>query len=289
MADRNQLLPASRQDMRRSYRPGGKFRHGLGEVPAMANRVALITGAGGGLGSSSARLLMRDGCSIVGIGRSAEPLDRLRADLEPHGEIVTAQIDVTSQEGPQKAVQLALDSFGRLDVLVNNAGIGYPKPIDETTDEIADLFIDSHLRSAFRFARDSAAVMGPGSAIVNIHSCMGLRGRHGGGIYTAVKSAISGLTWQFAAEYGPKGIRTNAVAPGVIATDMSAGRMGNSFFERHMLETVPMPYTTGKPDDIGEAVAYLASDKASFVNGHVLVVDGGWSTTHYLNDAALSR
>lgn len=256
----------------------------------MVDRVALITGAGGGLGSAGARCLMREGVAIVGIGRSAEPLELLKSQLsELGGPLVTDQIDVTSTEGPQRAVQLALDSFGRLDILVNNAGIGYPKPIKDTSDELADQFIDSHLRSSFRFARDAAAVMGPGSAIINIGSCMGLRGRPGGGIYTAVKAAISGLTWQLAAEYGPRGIRCNAIAPGVIATDMSAGRMGNPVFERHMLETVPLPNTTGKPEDIGEAVVYLSSSRANFVNGHVLVVDGGWSTTHYLNDAALSR
>lgn len=255
----------------------------------MVNRVALITGAGGGLGSATARCLMRDSVAVVGIGRSAEPLERLKAQLSGLGPIVTAQIDVTSTEGPGKAVQLALDSFGRLDVLVNNAGIGYPQPIKDTTDELLDLFVNSHLRSSFRFAREAAAVMGPQSAIVNIASCMGLRGRPGGGIYTAVKAAIVGLTWQLAAEFGPSGIRANAVAPGVIASNMSAGRMGNPVFERHMLETVPLPNSTGKPEDIGEAVAYLASSRASFVNGHVLVVDGGWSTTHYLNQAALSR
>jgi NAD(P)-dependent dehydrogenase (short-subunit alcohol dehydrogenase family) len=232
---------------------------------------------------------MRDGTAIVGIGRSAEPLERLKSELAGKGEIVTAQIDITSADGPTKAVKLALSTFGRLDVLVNNAGIGYPKPIKDTTDELMDLYIDSHLRSSFRFAREAATVMGPGSAIVNIASCMGLRGRPGGGIYTAVKAAIVGLTWQQAAELGPLGIRSNAVAPGVIATAMSAGRMGNAVFERHMLETVPLPYATGTPDDIGEAVAYLSSSRAKFINGHVLVVDGGWSTTHYLSDAALSR
>jgi NAD(P)-dependent dehydrogenase (short-subunit alcohol dehydrogenase family) len=131
--------------------------------------------------------------------------------------------------------------------------------------------------------------MGPGSAIVNITSCMAHRGRPGGGIYTAVKAALVGLTWQQASEFGPLGIRCNAVSPGVIQTAMSAGRMGNQVFERYMLETVPLPNTTGTPDDIGEAVAYLASPRAKFVNGHVLVVDGGWSTTHYLNNAALTR
>jgi NAD(P)-dependent dehydrogenase (short-subunit alcohol dehydrogenase family) len=232
---------------------------------------------------------MRDGAAVIGIGRSAEPLEKLKAALSGKGEIITAQIDVTAKDGAAQAVKLAMSTFGRLDVLVNNAGIGYPKAIKDTTDEIMDEFIDSHLRSSFRFGREAATVMGPGSAIVNITSCMAHRGRPGGGIYTAVKAALVGLTWQQASEFGPLGIRCNAVSPGVIQTAMSAGRMGNQVFERHMLETVPLPNTTGTPDDIGEAVAYLASPRAKFVNGHVLVVDGGWSTTHYLNNAALTR
>lgn len=255
----------------------------------MADRVALITGAGGGLGSSAAACLMRDGVAIMGIGRSAEPLEKLKADLAGKGEIATAQIDVTDEDGPRRAIELALSSFGRLDVLVNNAGIGYPKSIVETTDEMADAFIGSHLRAPFRFAREAARVMTAGSAIINLSSCMGLRGRPGGGIYTAVKTAVMGLTWQLAAELGPQGIRSNAIAPGVIATEMSAGRIGNPVFERHMLETVPLPYPMGTPDDIGEAVAYLSSARAKFINGHVLVVDGGWSSTHYLSEAALTR
>lgn len=255
----------------------------------MADRVALITGAGGGLGSAAAACLMRDGVAIVGIGRSAAPLDALTGSLAGQGEIATTRIDVTADDAPARAVAFALETFGRLDILVNNAGIGYPKPIVDTTDDMADAFIASHLRAPFRFAREAASVMTPGSAIINISSCMGLRGRPGGGIYTAVKTAVIGLTWQLAAELGPRGIRSNAVAPGVIATEMSAGRMGNTAFERHMLETVPLPCPTGTPDDIGEAVAYLASNRAKFINGHILVVDGGWSSTHYLNNTALTR
>jgi NAD(P)-dependent dehydrogenase (short-subunit alcohol dehydrogenase family) len=255
----------------------------------MIERVALITGAGGGLGSSAAKCLAREGVAIVGIGRSREPLDALERAMNGQGEVVTGQIDVTSQDGPKRAVELALSSFGRLDILVNNAGIGYPKRIEDTDDALLDAFIDSHLRSTFRFGREAVKVMSEGSAIVNIASSMGLRGRPGGGIYTAVKAAVVGLTWQFAAEFGPRGIRCNAIAPGVIATDMSAGRMGNPFFERHMLETVPLPFATGVPDDIGEAVAYLASSRAKFINGQVLAIDGGWTTTHYLNDDAIAR
>lgn len=255
----------------------------------MADRVALITGAGGGIGSATVECLMRDGVSIVGIGRSAEPLEKLRDRMQGMGEMAIGQVDVTQDDAPSRAVELAMDKFGRLDVLVNNAGVGAPKWIADTSDALADEFIAVHLRAPMRFSREVVKVMTPGSAIINIASCMGLRARPRGGMYTAVKAALGALTWQLACEFGPKGIRSNAVAPGVIETPMGATVAGNKFLERLMLETVPLPTPTGQPEDIGEAVAFLSSARAKFINGQILAVDGGWSTTHYLNDAALER
>lgn len=254
----------------------------------MARKVALITGAGGGLGSAMSLALARQDVAIVGTGRRTEPLDALKAALAGF-EVATLAQDMTGKDAPAEAVDFALSTFGRLDYLVNNAGPGYPKPTVETSDEMLDLFIDGHLRAPFRFARDAYGKMSEGGCIVNISSIAALRGRAGMGIYAAVKAAQVGLTQQLATEFVGRKIRCNAVAPGVIATDMSAGRMDDPRFRRLMVETVPNDPPVGSPEDIGSAVAYLCSPAARFINGHVLVVDGGWSTTHYLSDDALSR
>lgn len=255
----------------------------------MTRRVALITGVGGGLGSAAAEALMRSDIAVVGTGRTAAPLAELAERLAPLGEIATIQQDMTLPASPAEAVEFAISTFGRLDYLVNNAGPGYPKPAIETTDEMLDLFIDGHLRAPFRFCREAYPKMTPGGAIVNISSIAALRGRPGMGIYAAVKAALIGLTQQLATEFVDRKIRCNAIAPGVIATAMSAGRMDVPLFRRMMIETVPNDPPVGKPSDIGDAVAYLCSPSAGFINGHTMVIDGGWSTTHYLSPEALER
>lgn len=255
----------------------------------MATQVALITGAGGGLGSAAAEALMRKGIAVVGTGRSAEPLAALTEKLAPLGKIATISQDMTLPDSPAQAVDFAISTFGRLDFLINNAGPGYPKPAIETTDELLDLFIDGHLRAPFRFCREAYPRMAAGGGIVNISSIAALRGRPGMGVYAAVKAALIGLTQQLATEFTERKIRCNAIAPGVIATAMSAGRMDVPLFRRMMIETVPNDPPVGKPSDIGDAVAYLCSPSASFINGHTMVIDGGWSTTHYLSPEALQR
>lgn len=259
----------------------------------MTKKVAIITGAGGGLGSAIAMHLACNGVAIVGTGRTMEPLEKLQKNFESvfntHDNLAILQQDMTMDHAPTEGVEFALKTFGRLDFLINNAGVGYPKPLDQTSDDLIDLFINSHLRSPARYAREALKTIGPGGAIINITSCLALRGRPGVGIYAAAKAGLIGLTKQIAAEFGPRGIRCNAVAPGVIETDMSAGKMDSIPFRRTMLETIPLPYSTGRPSDIGAAVAFLCSDDARFINAQVLTVDGGWSETHYLNDEALSR
>ena len=255
----------------------------------MNRQVALITGVGGGLGSATAEALIRNGIAVVGTGRSAEPLAALTGKLSPLGEIATFQQDMTLADSPAEAIEFAISTFGRLDFLVNNAGPGYPKPTVETTDEMLDLFIDGHLRAPFRFCREAYPRMTEGGGIVNISSIAALRGRPGMGIYAAVKAALIGLTQQLATEFVERRIRCNAIAPGVIATAMSAGRMDVPLFRRMMIETVPNDPPVGKPSDIGDAVAYLCSPSANFINGHTMVIDGGWSTTHYLSPEALER
>ena len=250
-------------------------------------KVAIITGAGTGIGLSTARLLAARGVAIVAIGRRIEPLEALAAEVRGQAEVLTLSMDVTAKDSAQTAVSRALGRFGRLDYLVNNAGLGKPAPVHETTDEILDLFLDIHLRTPFRFCREALPAMKSGASIVNLSSTFGILGGLRGGAYSAAKAGVIGLTKHMAAQYGAQGIRTNVVAPGVTETPMTAYNWNNERFRRMHFEMTPMNRTC-KPEDVGEAIVFLLSDAAGFINGQVIAVDGGWTTTKYIAEEALS-
>ncbi|MBA4222541.1 MAG: oxidoreductase [Methylobacterium sp.] len=237
-------------------------------------KTVLVTGAAQGIGRATAERFIASGHALVATDISAQALDDLRS-LAPERIVVLVQ-DITADPAPKEAVDLAVARFGRLDVLVNNAGVGRPRPIHETDDDGIDRFLDINVRAQIRFCREALGVMKSGAAIVNIASIFGLRGNAGAGVYSVSKAAMIGLTRQMAADYGPSGIRVNAVAPGLIKTPLTADRIDNDpAFRRQMVETTPFP-RVGTPDDIAAAVHFLASEDAGFIAGHTLVVDGGW-------------
>jgi meso-butanediol dehydrogenase/(S,S)-butanediol dehydrogenase/diacetyl reductase len=248
--------------------------------------VALITGATGDLGRAIALHLSRKGIAIIGTGRSAEGLARLRAELGT-ARVETLQQDVTHVSAPNDAIALARREFGRLDFLVNNAGIGKPKPVHETTDEIFDEYMNVHLKATFRFCREALGLLGPDSGIVNIASTFGLIGGMRGGAYSAAKAGVIGLTLHMAAQYGAQGIRSNAVAPGVFRSAMTEYAWHTERFKRMNFEMTPAT-RTGTVDDVAATVAFLCSAQASFINGQVIAIDGGWSATKYLSEDAVS-
>jgi 3-oxoacyl-[acyl-carrier protein] reductase len=240
-------------------------------------QVVLVTGAAQGIGRAIADRFLRDGFCVVAIDRNAAGLEI----FSNNEKAATAALDVTAADAPAKAVALAQERFGRLDFLVNNAGIGNSKPVHLTSDEELDRFIAVNLRSVFRFAREALGAMQPGAAIVNVASTFGLMGNPSSSSYATTKAAVVGLTRQMAGDYGPKGIRVNAVAPGVIRTPLIEERLGMPAFRRLMVDTTPFP-RIGTPQDVAGAVRFLCSEDAGFVNGHVLVIDGGWSATNYV-------
>jgi len=250
-------------------------------------KVALITGAGTGIGLATARLLAARGVSIVAIGRRIGPLETLAAEVRGQADVLTLPMDVTGGDAAQMAIARAASRFGRLDYLVNNAGLGKPAPVHETPDELLDLFLDIHLRTPFRFCREALAVMKAGAAIVNLSSTYGIVGGLRGGAYSAAKAGVIGLTKHMAAQYGPSGIRSNVVAPGVTETPMTAYNWNNERFRRMNFEMTPMNRTC-TAEDVAQAIVFLLSDAAGFINGQVLAVDGGWTTTKYLSEEALA-
>lgn len=245
-------------------------------------KVAIITGAGSGIGLATAKMLSAEGVVIVGVGRSKDKLATLEAEIGDPGKVLAVSADVTDPAAPKAIVQAALDRFGRIDFLVNNAGLGSPKPLDETDDATLDEFLDVMLVAPFRLCRDVIGHMGEGSSIVNVTSTYAHIGGRRGGAYSAAKGGLKSLTEHMACEYGPRGIRSNCVAPGVTKTDMVAHRFDDEAFKRTNVETTPYP-RIANPEDIASVITFLCMPGSEMINGQSIVVDGGWTNTKYLS------
>ncbi len=250
-------------------------------------QTAIITGAGSGIGLGTAIKLHEMGMAIVGVGRDPAKLANLEKAIGDPARLATLSIDVTHKEAPQRIVELALGRFGRIDFLVNNAGAGSPKPLDETDDETLDGFLDLMLKAPFRLAREVIPHLGPGSGIVNVTSTFAMIGGRRGGAYSAAKGGLKSLTEHMACEYGPRGIRSNCVAPGVTMTDMVRHRFEDETFRRNNVETTPYP-RLAEVEHVASTIAFLCSPGAELINGQSIVVDGGWTRTKYLSPRALT-
>jgi len=253
---------------------------------ASGKPVVLITGASAGIGEAVVRRFAAGGFRIVALARRQERLTQLAGQFSATTGIETLATDVTAADAPQRAVQLAMKAFGRLDCLVNNAGSGRWAPLHETDDAMMDEVIDISLKAPFRFSREALGVMKPGSSIINVGSVYGLLGGLNGGIYCAVKAGMIGMTQALAVQYGASGIRANVVAPGVIKTDMTKDFWDTAGFQRTNQEMTPFD-REGTVEDVANAVHFLASAEGSYINGQTLALDGGWSTTKFLRHDAL--
>ena len=250
-------------------------------------QVAIVTGASSGIGFGCAVKLAEAGMAVLGAGRDHERLAELEEAVGDPDRIATLAVDLTAAEAPARIVDAAVSRWGHIDFLINNAGVGSPKPLHETDDESLDYFLGLMLRAPFRLARDVLPHMGPGSAIINVTSTFAVVGGMRGGAYSAAKGGLTALTGHIACQYGAEGIRCNAVAPGVTLTPMVATRLEDERFRK--INTEMTPHTRlGTVDDIASTVAFLCSPGGAFINGQTIVVDGGWSSTKYLSDFALN-
>lgn len=253
------------------------------EQPAeSAQKVAVITGASSGIGLGCAQKMAEAGIAIVGISRSPDKLRKLDSAIADPDKLVTLAVDVTDEDAPRKIVDLAIQRWGRIDFLINNAGIGSPRPLHDTDDANLDHFLSVMLRAPFRISREALPHMPSGSAIINITSTFAVTGGLKGGAYSAAKAGLTGLTLHIACQYGAQGIRANAVAPGVIHTAMTEERLKDEAFRRMNVEMTPH-VRLGTVEDVASTVAFLCSPGGSFINGQTIVVDGGWTSTKYLS------
>lgn len=250
-------------------------------------QVAIVTGASSGIGLGCATKLAEMGMAVVGTGRDRSRLAELEAAVGDSDRVATLAVDLTDDDAPRRLVDLAVDRWGHIDFLINNAGVGSPKPLHETDDETLDYFLGLMLRAPFRLAREVLPHMGPGSAIINVTSTFAVVGGLRGGAYSAAKGGLTALTTHIACQYGAAGIRCNAVAPGVTVTPMVEKRLEDERFRKINTEMTPHQ-RLGRIDDIASTIAFLCSPGGSFINGQTIVVDGGWSSTKYLSEFALS-
>jgi NAD(P)-dependent dehydrogenase (short-subunit alcohol dehydrogenase family) len=250
-------------------------------------QIAIVTGASSGIGFGCAVKLAQMGMAVLGTGRDAEKLNALEKAIGEPQRVATLAIDLTHDDAPKRIVEAALSRWGRIDFLVNNAGVGKPKPVHETDDQMLDEFLGLMLRAPFRLTREVLPHMKSASAIINVTSTFAVIGGLRGGAYSAAKGGMTALTQHIACQYGASGIRCNAVAPGVIPTPMTQARLQDEKFRKINTEMTPH-HRMGTVDDIASTVAFLCSPGGSFINGQTIVVDGGWSSTKYLSDFALT-
>lgn len=249
--------------------------------PRFTDQLAIVTGAAGGIGAAIARRLADEGATVVLVDRDAAAVAALSDALAADGltaEAVAA--DVTDAAAVDGFVAEAAERHGRLDVLVNNAGVTRDNLLFKLTEEEWDTVLDVNLKSAFLCARAAQRVMVPAraGAIVSLSSRSAL-GNRGQANYAAAKAGVKALTSTLALELGPFGIRANAVAPGYIATamtDATARRMGLEPEEHRARAAAVTPLRrVGAPEEVASVVAFLASEDASYVSGQTIEINGG--------------
>jgi NAD(P)-dependent dehydrogenase (short-subunit alcohol dehydrogenase family) len=246
----------------------------------LAGRAAIVTGASSGIGRATALVFAREGAAVLAVGRDRQALDRVAgAARGSDGPVRPAVADVTAPQAPDRLVATAMNAFGRLDILVNAAGIIAVGSIETTSDADWDRVLDVNLRAPFRLMRvalpELAARHG---TVVNVSSVTGLRSFADILAYAVSKSGLDQLTRCAALEVASKGVRVNAVCPGMTVTNLHrrAGmdeRAYAAFLERAR-ETHPLG-RPGEPDEIAELILFLASDRAGWITGETIAIDGG--------------
>ena len=239
------------------------------------NKVAIVTGAKQGIGFGIALAMAKEGCNIVVSDIDQAGAEAAAAEIAKLGvQTLAVACDVSKKENVDNLIAETIKKFGKLDILVNNAGVYPYKAFAEMTEADWDRVMNVNLKSVFLCSQAAAKEMKAGGKIVSISSIASLVGFDNLVHYCASKGGINGFTRALALELASKKINVNAVAPGAIETPGSTVTMTDEV-KKGTLALIPWG-RMGSPEDIGQAVAFLASDKADYITGQVLVVDGGW-------------
>ncbi|HWD19364.1 MAG TPA: 3-oxoacyl-[acyl-carrier-protein] reductase [Verrucomicrobiae bacterium] len=241
----------------------------------LANQIAVVTGAGRGIGRAIALKFAAEGADVVCVSRTPENSEKVAGEIRATGRQAWAHgVDVADANAVNTAAEKILAEAGKVDILVNNAGVTRDGLLMRMSDEDWDTVLTTNLRGAFAVTRafSRSFLKQRSGRIINVASVIGLRGNAGQANYAASKAGLLGFTKSVAREFASRGITVNAIAPGFIETDMTQGL--SEEIRQNIIKGIPLNFF-GQADDIAEAALYLASAGARYVTGQVLTVDGG--------------
>jgi 3-oxoacyl-[acyl-carrier protein] reductase len=244
-------------------------------------KVAIVTGAGGGVGKAISKRLSSEGCKVIMLGRDRTKLQKAASEIGNKKNTMTVIADITKEAEVLSAIDQTINSFDKIDILVNNAGIiNDPMPFHEMSEDQWDDLVKTNLFGMFRMTKSVIPIMmkNGGGSIVNISSVLGIRSipRVPLSVYAVTKAGVIMFTRSIAVEYGQYKIRCNCVAPSTIRSSIIEPYLQDEEAKKLLESTFPL-HVIGEPEDISGAVAYLCSDDSKWVTGTVMMVDGGLS------------
>jgi|SRR5581483_5511190 len=247
----------------------------------MKGKVAIVTGAGGGVGRAISKRLVSEGCKVVLLGRDRARLQKAASEVGDKKSAMTVMADITKEAEVLSAMEQTISAFDKVDILVNNAGtIKDPMPFHETSEDDWDDLVKTNLLGTFRMTKAAIPIMmkNKGGSIVNVSSVLGLRAIQSVplSVYGATKAGIIMFTKSIAVEYGPNGVRCNCVCPSTIKSSIIEPYLQDENAKKTLESAFPLR-RIGEPEDIAGAVAYLCSDDAKWITGTVMMIDGGIS------------
>lgn len=247
----------------------------------LKDKVVLLTGASSGMGREMALLFSEEGAKVVAVARRMDRLEELAKEAsDSAGEVIAFEGDISKAGDIDKMVDFTMDKYGRIDILINNAGIlDNFTALGDLSDELWEKVININLTAPMKLSRKVIPIMEKQESgnIINISSLGGLYGSRAGAAYTASKFALTGLTKNIAYMYAEKGIRCNAISPGGVDTEISANLEPSEFGMDRVMKGTANNIRSGSGKEIATIALFLASDESSFVNGDVIVADAGWT------------